>query len=162
MIRYYTSALLIDGFHCCCCRHLSFCFDATGQLLVSRRWDIFNRRISAVIADVVVTVKMWSRRHCLRMIDISSCKTLLRSTASTAKNFRECPFEFAAGAGVDERIQAAVAIAQPKTTGKQRRWDVASWTQSLCIDTKKQNNIDWSVLRTTDWLTFEIHLLCNE
>ena len=45
----------------------------------------------------------------------------LRCEPSTdAQDFGEGPFEFPTGAGVNERIQRAVAVAQPETAAEQR------------------------------------------
>lgn len=48
-----------------------------------------------------------------------------RPAPATAQDLGEGPLEFATRAGVDERVEAAVAVAQPEAAGKQRRRDVA-------------------------------------
>lgn len=64
----------------------------------------------------------------MRLVEMSSdgpARLRRRPAPATAEDLGEGPLEFATRAGVDERVEAAVAVAQPEAAGKQWRWDVA-------------------------------------
>ena len=64
------------------------------------------------------------------------------SSPSAAEDLGEGALEFATGAGVDERVEAAVAIAEPEAAGEERRRNAARGTQRLCKAQTKARFMD--------------------
>ena len=79
------------------------------------------------------------------MFDNSSSRTSrptaserrLRLEPSAAQDLGEGPFELSAGAGVDEWVDAAVAVAQPKAAGEERLRDDTPRADGFCESQKQ-------------------------
>lgn len=63
----------------------------------------------------------------LLVVDVPSAGST-RSPSSAAQDLGEGAFELATGTGVDERIEAAVAVAEPEAAGEERRRNAARRT----------------------------------
>lgn len=67
----------------------------------------------------------------LLVVDAPSGSAAGRASPS-AQDLGEGTLELAAGAGVDERIEAAIAVAQPEAAREERRRNAARRAQRLC------------------------------
>lgn len=72
------------------------------------------------------------------------CRRCGRSCGSPlppTQDLRECTLEFPAGTSVDERIETAVAVAEPEAEREQWLRNLARRTQCLCKEQVKKKTV---------------------